>query len=156
MERTLLFLVATFFVCQISVSGQNSGDGTQPGHDEVSYTYDNAGNRIKRSIIRVLDIQTSSGYYEDNQIEPEEISGELEIHVYPNPVREELTIEIWKGNDEDKYSLQLFDSTGKLLVDKKRYGNGREPVDMSQLSTGIYFLIINTGDGRKEYKIIKE
>jgi len=157
MKRTILILVAAFLICQINVSGQDSGDGVKPGvHDEVSYTYDNAGNRIKRSIISVSNIHTLSGYFEDNQIEPEKITGEREIYVYPNPVREELTIEIWKGNEEDNYRLLLFDSTGKLLVDKKRHGNGREPVDMSQFPTGIYFLIINTVDSKKEYKIIKE
>jgi len=185
MKRTLFVTFIAFIICELQVSGQIIKDPITkpvPTVEEVYYTYDAAGNRINRKIIQVLpvivcddddddddDLETdddddeleirSGGYIEDPETDKNKgfsNANEREIHVYPNPVREEVTIEIWNGEEEDNYRQLFYDSAGKLLIDKKRQGNGKEPVDMSQYATGIYLLIINYNDGKKEYKIVKE
>ena len=169
MRRTLFFAVTAFLICGMQISGQIIKDprpATQ--YSEVQYTYDLAGNRISRIIVTSLpiemnnddddELETRMGGYNEEDAEPNPSEGlsEREIHVYPNPVREELTIEIWKGAEEDIYNLLFYDSSGKQLITKKRQGNGTEPVDMSYLPKGIYFLIINTDKDKKEFKIVKE
>ena len=180
MKRTLFVTLIAFIICSLQISGQGfkdpKGPIILPTVDEVKYTYDAAGNRINRTIIQVFpvystddedddDLETdgdddeleirSGAFYEEPETDFSN-ANEREIYVYPNPVREEVTIEIWNGEEEDNYRLLFYDSAGKLLIDKKRQGNGKEPVDMSRYATGIYLLIINYNDGKREYKIVKE
>jgi len=132
---------------------------------KVEYTYDDAGNRTTQYIIRFGGKETNDED-EDNiktkSVEEEEQEvfkhnfGEREIHVYPNPTKGLLTIEIWKGNFEENYRLVLYDSSGKLLNTSNIKGNGAAPLDLSLYPSGIYILIIHTADGKSEYKIIKE
>jgi hypothetical protein len=155
MKRLLLIVLVVFITSQIQIKGQEDKGTSQPQtHDEVSYTYDNAGNRITRSIIKVSGpiITPKSGEIE----EPEEVTGEREIHVYPNPVRDELTVEILKGDNEDNYRFFMFDISGKLIKENKQQGNGILPIEMSVYQRGTYILIIDVEDGKYEYKIIKE
>ena len=169
MRKALFFAVTALLICGMQISGQIIKDprpATQ--YSEVQYTYDLAGNRISRIIVTSLpiemnnddddDLETRMGGYNENTPEPTPIEGlsEREIHVYPNPVREELTIEIWKGAEEENYNLLFYDSAGKQIISKNRRGNGTEPVDMSYLPKGIYFLIIKGEKGKFEFKIIKE
>ena len=157
-------VLVALLMCQIQIKGQiveedENGGGSKG--EEVKYSYDAAGNRISRSIITVSgNPKTLEGEEEDDKgdekLNPKGGLQECEILVYPNPVREEFTIEIWKGNDEENYRFLLFDMTGKLITEHQQHGNGLLPFDMSVYPRGIYLLIIETGDDKREFKIIKE
>jgi hypothetical protein len=153
MKNILIFVFALIITSQIQIKGQIIGGGDigielPHDHDEVSYTYDNAGNRITRSIISLSGPIIIEQPYEKLYVR--------EILVYPNPVREELTIEIWNGDNEDNYRFLMFDISGKLIKENKQHGNGSLPFEMSVYQRGTYILIIDAGDVKYEYKISKE
>lgn len=76
-----------------------------------------------------------------------------EVNVYPNPVRNKLTIE-FKQADYSSF-FQLFDMMGNML-DHCDIDNRISYIDMSDYQPGIYILrIIQPPAGFVEFKIIK-
>jgi hypothetical protein len=75
------------------------------------------------------------------------------LKVYPNPVSNELTIEVLEVN---KFNLSLFDFNGKLLI-QKELKKSVETVDMLNYIPGSYFLTVCSGKGQhlQTFKVIK-
>lgn len=81
----------------------------------------------------------------------EELLGENELSVYPNPVSEAVLVEGLKRS----YDFQLFDVSGKLMKSGLNQLNG-EPVDVSNLASGVYFLKVFSEEKSYNFKILKE
>jgi hypothetical protein len=86
--------------------------------------------------------KTVTGIHEISQI----------IQVYPNPVENELTI---GGNVISKSTIQLFSSTGQLLINNE-FNSLPVKVDFSSVQPGIYFLAVAHQHGTETHKIIKK
>jgi hypothetical protein len=67
--------------------------------------------------------------------------------VYPNPVENILYIK----NSLDLKSINVYNHLGQLVLQSKE-----ATIDVSQLSKGMYFLQINTGQGIETKRIIKK
>jgi len=74
--------------------------------------------------------------------------GSIAFSVYPNPVSGMLSI----GTDVEIDSKSLYDIHGKRL---KTVTNNDPYMDVSDLSTGTYFLLITSGEAHGWMKIIK-
>lgn len=75
----------------------------------------------------------------------------IDIQIYPNPVSEYFSIKL-----KDSYQVEtvkIFDASGKLLK-KVIYNN--ENINVTELSSGIYFVKIKTNKGDYLGKIIKK
>ena len=74
------------------------------------------------------------------------------LEVYPNPTSGMLYI---KGLDKlnNITSIELTDNKGALI---KKIGIKEEEIDLSNLSTGIYFLQIKHANGSGRIKLIKQ
>ena len=84
------------------------------------------------------DIKKITFKAEGSSIAEDQIDGSLSIAVYPNPAENEIHL----ANVEfDKANIEIFSSIGKLVL--KSQVNGAEPIDISSLSSGIYFLKVN-------------
>ena len=80
--------------------------------------------------------------------------GEQSIVVYPNPVREEVNVEI-DGYDENLVgSITIFDQSGRLIVSQPQILI-RNTFNMSRYSNGIYFIVIKIGENQTKYTIIR-
>lgn len=77
-----------------------------------------------------------------------------EVFVYPNPFSNKLSI---KGNEVGKItSIQLFDLLGKEIDTVLEKNNDElKIVNPENINTGIYFLKLNSVEGSKTVKIIK-
>lgn len=73
------------------------------------------------------------------------------INIYPNPVKDILTIEI-NSNIELK-SLRLYDVLGRLVLSLE---SDYDQIDVSGLNNGIFFLYIYTNRGIITKKLIKK
>lgn len=76
-----------------------------------------------------------------------------EVKVFPNPVSTNLNVEI-RGNT-DSIALDLFDVTGKLVIQKSISDNSIS-LNMKSLPQGIYFLKVSSSEKTGTYKIVKE
>lgn len=129
--------------------------------NEVEYTYDDAGNRIKlenNSISIVINNSTA------NEIMA--VSGvELEAHPNPTSANTEVAVIIDletiapedKTTIESGVTMQLADVTGKILKTEK--GNAmQQSFNLEGMSSGVYFVKVFTESGKLvgEKKILKQ
>lgn len=76
---------------------------------------------------------------------------DISIKVYPNPAENEVHIKA----ENTINSIQLFDVQGRLLQTKLSNQN-TESVDLSNYSSGIYFVTVSTTAGKQTSKISKK
>lgn len=74
------------------------------------------------------------------------------IAVYPNPVSDELFIEI--SGDKQPVYYEIYNATGQLVV--KGYFSGKTIVETSGFSSGTYFVRLVTGQENHYRKVIRE
>lgn len=72
-----------------------------------------------------------------------------DVSIFPNPTSGHLTI----NSEMDNYSLQVFDLTGKAVINKNNLSENTQ-VDLGSLSNGIYMIKLNNGSNQLTKKII--
>jgi subtilisin-like proprotein convertase family protein len=76
------------------------------------------------------------------------------VSVYPNPVNNQLTV---SGLTNDIVAtLTITDITGKTVRNPTISSVNQQTIDVSNLSTGVYFLKISSALGTKTIKFVKE
>ncbi|MDD3077750.1 MAG: T9SS type A sorting domain-containing protein [Paludibacter sp.] len=143
MKKLLLFLTLTF--TSLIVFGQTT----------VSYEYDQAGNRIVRKVI-TLEASSAKKHVEtpDTAVVNDKL-GEQEVSIYPNPTRGHLGVEI-KGMEETEIvQITIYNGQGAVMYNKPANA-GINSIDLRAYSTGWYIMRLESGETRKEYKIIKQ
>lgn len=118
------------------------------------FDYDNSGNRISRVINFLKSAETNQSLSATENAIIEEKLGEDEILVYPNPTKGELKIDIPNLN-ERKARILLFNSQGKLLIEKTENANLIE-ISLKSYSAGFYILKVLIDNESIEWKIIKD
>lgn len=116
---------------------------------QLSYTYDAAGNRISRTIVLGLknaDVQ---------QQEFTETIAKKEIKIYPNPVESFLTVSI-AGFGDDIVSEYLIYNLAGAQVKREKISGELTTLDMSSFSSGTYVLQISVNGEKSVWKIVKE
>ena len=84
-------------------------------------------------------------------IEPNPISDEQFVTVYPNPNNGIFTIEI-SDKEMTNSSIQIFNNQGQIIYEKKSVLNNR--IDIQGIHAGVYFLRITTDKEIKVSKVI--
>ncbi len=75
-----------------------------------------------------------------------------QVNIYPNPVTNILNISI--PNLKSNNKIEIFDYTGKLIINKNNYDNNNFVYDMSNYPSGIYFVKITENRNFKTYKFV--
>jgi hypothetical protein len=115
---------------------------TVNGFSEDDYSHNNS-----TSLANPIMVYNSSGMAEN------EFSGS--VMLYPNPVIDDLTIEIQEGNNLNSYSLLIYDLTGKLVVNeyiKEQFNK----INLNNLVPGMYIAKIASGHSYLTRKFIKK
>jgi len=80
------------------------------------------------------------------------------IKIYPNPVKDKLTIE-FTHFDKTEIKLDLINSFGEIILTKELSENKNESgayqIDLSELDKGIYFLRVKDARTQKVFKVVK-
>ncbi len=74
--------------------------------------------------------------------------------VYPNPINKIVNISNEKGMVIQ--NIKVIDTKGKILQSKSFLSQSEIQMDLSNISSGMYFLHISTLNGNAIYKIIKK
>lgn len=114
--------------------------------DTVSYSYDQAGNRIKREIVLSQFRMSPSESYTD-------MLSDKEVRIYPNPTKGILKVEIDDYEETAGYSLYLYSTSGKLLLSPEV--SSCTYLDLSGYANGIYILTLELDGSAKTWKIVK-
>jgi PKD repeat protein len=99
-------------------------------------------NSLQMVTVNVLNISTGINKYTESIDQ---------IHVFPNPVKDILTIE----NNNLDLSITIIDLTGKIIYSGVQKTIGSK-IDMRSFNSGIYFVKLSGENYYKTVKIIKE
>ncbi len=82
----------------------------------------------------------------------EGFAGDLDkIYINPNPVRNFFWFST--GDRTTRWTIRLFDSSGKLLITES--GTGSKRISTLSLPIGIYFLNVSKGNSKQSFKLLK-
>lgn len=111
------------------------------GNDTLPYT----GYSYNFYIVKLDDNQIT------NLINEKKTAANSLSKVFPNPGSDVFTVELEQV--DTKARICVFDLLGNCILEKILVKNGREKIDLSSQSKGIYFVEINF-EGKKEVKKI--
>ena len=75
---------------------------------------------------------------------------DLAIKVYPNPASDIVTFDISNVSVNENYNIQLFDITGRLIVNQ----NNESIVDISNVESGMYLYKVTVADKAQTGKLL--
>lgn len=121
----------------------------------VTFSYDNAGNRISRTLETQQGGLKSLGRIDTIVIEEEieEDVLEAETNLFPNPTSGLITIEFYP-DDEQKYFIAVNTISGYLLINQEIF-KGENIIDISKYPPGSYLITIYSEKIRKQWNILK-
>jgi hypothetical protein len=121
---------------------------------EVQYTYDAAGNRIKREAFSTWIITNDT----PQEATEDTFNANIDISAHPNPTNDDVYIAVtFEGIDEQDVTMHLYDVSGKILLSSDgKSANYR--FNLSSLPRGIYLVHVISQDGKimKEAKVVRE
>jgi len=136
----------------------------------IEYTYDNAGNRISRTVIsmrlrkdtsqdstKTKDSLLTKKQFTDSTALFSENAGNINVSVYPNPTKGLLNLEIENTetpNERISAEYSIINENGNIIFNKKYLGK-LQAIDFTMYSAGIYYLKIKNEKINKTIKIVK-
>ena len=79
----------------------------------------------------------------------------FKIAAYPNPAKQNFTIQLNSGDVKTAVSLSIFNSNGKLVETKQNVSPGKSIILGESYSPGVYFLHAVQGDKKIVMKLVK-
>lgn len=119
----------------------------------ISYAYDQAGNRVSRTI--VLESSQAARQQPIDTLELKDAFGFGELRLYPNPTIGQIHVLIPHSEAAQSGYIQIYDIKGQLLL-KQDAVLGDNAVNMSEFIPGWYVLRLTQGESSTEFKIIKK
>ena len=89
----------------------------------------------------------------------DELENSHSFNVYPNPSNDQFTLNIEGLNAGEAFTLIIYNNLGKEVyreVVTAKSSSHEKIVDMSQFKSGVYFASIQTVEGSKTIKLLKE
>lgn len=121
----------------------------------VSYTYDAAGNRIKREIVMNRNGAPTRSAQEEQEVVYSEMLSKKQVRIYPNPTSGMLKVEVLNLGDVENCTIRIFNSAG-VQITSTRTTSATASLDISNQPNGVYFLRIAIGKEESTWKIIKK
>lgn len=116
------------------------------------------------AIVSINDVETATGMGEAIELTEvsityaailgtEPIAAKTATKIKQNPVTETLQLQLGNAVNADALHLQLYNVSGMLVKEVKYSEAG---VSVSNLSSGIYFVVLNNGAATERLKFIKK
>ena len=136
--RTFLFLIFSFLVSFKSLA------------QEISYAYDEAGNRVKREVV----IGKKRGAAASKKKAPSysDMLSNHEILIAPNPTKGKVKVSV--PNIDANFDVHVYSSGGQVIVSQPSVRDYTE-IDLTNQPDGVYVLVISFGQEKTTWKIIK-
>jgi hypothetical protein len=120
---------------------------------DVGYTYARADSGGPLASVAELQDAVSSlrVLYDNGQLTSVKTPVSSSIAIYPNPATDVISV---SGLTGQKTAIQLFDSMGRMIYEKKSNSDTINNIDVSSLSRGIYFISVTSNDKREVKKVV--
>lgn len=149
---TLYCNPATYTSYQWYYNGSPISGATNP-----TYIYTQNGNYYVE-VFNVAGCNTVSTVINVNDVGIEELNNYLSMNIYPNPVSEVVTIDLYSLK-QSNYKLTLMNAAGQTINSETIYLNTaviKKQIDVSALPQGIYLIQLSNEDGVYSKRIIKK
>ena len=130
------------------------------------FVYDDSGNRKSRQVIiipnslksaSVNSEPISESFNELNQVQPVKSSlGEFKISIYPNPTHGDLNLKLTGDTIPEKIIYKVFNTSGSMVCNGLLNSSVLQNIPIGSMPSGVYILIVQYGDNKKTWKIIKQ
>ena len=67
------------------------------------------------------------------------------VHVFPNPVKDRLSVLITRASESETSTFSIYDSNGRQIINRRILEG--ETVDVTAFDGGVYFLVLYTKSG---------
>lgn len=130
----------------------------------IEFSYDPSGNRVSRTIflpnLKSATINnTNESFFESQDVKHsyEDKIDNYQFYIYPNPVKDELTIESKFLFDDlpAKANVAIYSLNGIKVRDEIITDN-ITPINLTGLPSGVYILLISINDQTSQWRIIKQ
>lgn len=116
------------------------------------YTYDAAGNRIRREISAAeIPPQNRMVVKSNSSISDTDI----QLKAYPNPTNGPVTVDISGLADTPGASITVYNTAGSVLIDYKPT-ESRNYIDLTNHPSGVYYVVVSIARVEYTVKVIKE
>ncbi len=120
---------------------------------KIQFTYDDAGNRIKRELVTIQEVNK-----QDKR---------MQRFLTGNSLDRDITVEIDKSSNlihinakgltlQEEYKIAMSSIAGYMVLESQLPKTGYTEVDISQLPKGVYVLVVTNGTESKAWKITKD
>lgn len=118
----------------------------------IRFTYDDAGNRIRRELVTIQEVNT-----QDRKMQKFLTGNNLDSEITINADKSSNLIHI---NTKDRklqgeYKIAMYGIAGYMVLESQLSITGYAEVDISQLPKGVYVLVVTNGTESKAWKITK-
>jgi hypothetical protein len=119
-----------------------------PQYTDIEYTVTANGFRSHTVDISVVDNMSKMVVLEYQATDVEEKTAD--IRVYPNPAVDDVIV----SGITDFNMIQVVDISGKVMAEMQHDGTGIARVDLSGLSTGVYFISLSNKEKTKTLRLM--
>jgi hypothetical protein len=136
-----------------SAIGNVAATGNGATNSDYSFTDAAPLAGVNAYRLKMIDKDNSNTY---SKVVAVEFGGSGSFAVFPNPVHDVLYVQT--GGSGETGVLELFDATGKRLIEQAVVENGGEltEVNIGGLAKGVYYLLLKDRSATRIQKIVKE
>lgn len=130
------------------------------GQEKIGYSYDAAGNRVKREI--VLLVKKTKSKHGIAKSGTHDLSDRLSGHtvtVSPDPSGGSVTVRLSNLSSSDRCTVAAYTTQGaEIISSQPAAGNGYAVVrvDLSRQPAGVYLLKITVNDNTSTWKVTRK
>lgn len=139
-------IITILFVLLLAVPSNDAAS------KKIQFTYDDAGNRIKRELVTIQEVNTQDRkmqkFLTDNNLDSE-------ITINTDKSSNLIHINAKDGTLQGEYKIAMYSIAGYMVLDSQLPITGYAEVDISQLPKGVYVLVVTNGTKSKAWKITK-
>jgi hypothetical protein len=77
------------------------------------------------------------------------------FRVYPNPTNGNFMVGFADPGEKGTFRMEIFRMQGEKLIAKEMTGKGFQEIDLTDRSTGVYFVRLISGNNTETVKLIK-
>lgn len=151
---TFIFLTNSLFLSAQNIQKSSLGmSGTSK-----EFVSNNTDYYISQSIGQKSLIGTYTNLrqgFQQPYINAKIVASELQVTIYPNPTDQMINISLG-DTEKSVLFLTLYDTYGKLIINKKIDYSSSTQLDISSLSSGLYLLKLFNGNQSFVAQIIKQ
>lgn len=144
MEKKLILAIIIFFGFLLSTVHAQ----------DIKYTYDAAGNRVKKEFI--IPNAPGNTSLSNNRRFTDKVDS-VAIKIYPNPTQGIVNLHFDNTNSQgySSTSIRVIDISGSVLYEKREVRQNIK-IDLGNFSNGIYILQLQSNETISNWRIIKQ